>query len=198
MTSAGKIWKALNEGVIGYIFYIVAGMVAAIVVVNVLGAALGTSIPLVAVLSGSMDHGINSDEANGKYPCSVNVPDYRESFDSWWTLCDFTYEEFNITKERFASFPFRDGFKRGDIPVIQSDDEYEVGDIVVFNIPSQSIPIIHRIVAADSERGVYQTKGDHNPGQNVYEKSVHESQIRGKVVLLIPYLGYLRVLLPIN
>lgn len=197
MSDMRGLWKTLNEGVIGYLFYIVAGMVAAVLVVNLLGAALGTSIPLVAVLSGSMDHGLTPDEET-VYPCGKRVPSYMENFDSWWTLCDYTYEKFNITKDQFRSFEFSDGFKRGDIPVIQRFDSYKVGDIVVFNIPSQNVPIIHRIVAVNEGGGSYQTKGDHNPGQNVYEMRVGESQIRGKVVLVIPYLGYLRVLLPIN
>ncbi len=197
MSVARKVWKRMNEGVVGYIFYIVLGMAAAIVVTSFLGLALDTSVPLVAVLSGSMDHGINDEQGNDRYPCAKNVGDYRESFESWWTLCDFTYKEFGITEQQFAGFPFKDGFKKGDIPVIQNDAKFEVGDIIVYNILPQKIPIIHRIVKINGD-GTYQTKGDHNSGQNSYEKSVQVSQIRGKVIFVIPYLGYLRVLLPIN
>lgn len=193
MSTAARIWKRLNEGAVGYIFYIALGIVAALVVTSLLGFALDTSVPLVAVLSGSMDHGINDDG----YPCGTRVSGYKESFDGWWSSCEFTYRGFGITREQFAGFPFRDGFKRGDIPIIQNDARFEVGDIIVYGIPSQRVPIIHRIVELNDD-GTYQTKGDHNPGQNVYERSVQKSQIRGKVIFVVPYLGYLRVLLPIN
>jgi len=197
MSAAKNVWKRMNEGVLGYVFYIVLGMVAAVVVTNVLGLALDTSVPLVAVLSGSMDHGINDESGNNRYPCAKNVGEYFDNFDSWWTLCDFTYDEFGITKQQFAGFPFKDGFRKGDIPIIQNDDAFRVGDIIVYNIPSQGVPIIHRIVEINGD-GTYQTKGDHNSGQNSYEHSVQKSQIRGKVIFVVPYLGYLRVLLPIN
>lgn len=193
MSTAARIWKRLNEGALGYIFYIALGIVAALVVTSLLGFALDTSVPLVAVLSGSMDHGINDDG----YPCGTRVSDYEESFDGWWSSCEFTYRGFDIAKEQFAGFPFKDGFKRGDIPIIQNDARFEVGDIIVYGIPSQRVPIIHRIVKLNDD-GTYQTKGDHNPGQNAYEHSVQKSQIRGKVIFVVPYLGYLRVLLPIN
>lgn len=197
MSLASNLWNRLNNGVVGYIFYIVMGIVAALVVTNVMGAALGTSVPLVAVLSGSMDHGVNDEAGDSAYPCAVHAPGYTESFDNWWRLCSYTYDQFGITEQEFRSFQFHDGFKRGDIPVIKSEPSYKVGDIVVYNILSQSVPIIHRIVAVNPD-GTYQTKGDHNSGQNPYERSVQASQIRGKVIFVVPYLGYLRVLLPIN
>jgi len=69
--------------------------------------------------------------------------------------------------------------------------------VIVYDIPSQKVPIIHRIVKINDD-GTFQTKGDHNSGQNPYERSVSGSQIRGKVVFVVPYLGYLRVLIPID
>lgn len=193
MTTAGNIWKRLNEGVLGYVFYIFLGVVAALVTTNLLGVALDTSIPLVAVVSGSMDHAINSDGT----PCAMQTSGYKESFDNWWTMCEHTYTDFGIDKAEFSSFPFPDGLKRGDIAVLQNGDGPAKGDIIVYNIPAQSVPIIHRVVQVNSD-GTYQTKGDHNPAQNPYESSISGSQVRGKVIFVIPYLGYLRVLLPIN
>lgn len=193
MSAARGVWKKLNEGVFGYIFYIILGVVAALAVTSVLGIALETSIPLVAVVSGSMDHGVN-DEGN---PCGKSATDYEESFDGWWDLCDSTYGDFGIAREQFSNFPFSGGMKKGDIVVIQNNGEIEVGDVIVYNIPSQSVPIIHRVVSANAD-GTYQTKGDHNSGQNAYEHSVQKTQIRGKAIFLMPYLGYLRVLIPIS
>ena len=193
MSTASKIWNRLNEGVLGYVFYIFLGVAAALIVTNLLGVALDTSIPLVAVVSGSMDHAINIDGT----PCGTQTSGYKESFDNWWTMCEHTYTGFGIDKAAFSGFPFRDGLKRGDIAVLQNGDGPAVGDIIVYNIPSQSVPIIHRVVQTNAD-STLQTKGDHNPGQNPYEPSIQESQVRGKVIFVIPYLGYLRVLLPIN
>lgn len=186
------LWKMMNDGPMGYLFYTLLGVVAALVFTTALGGALNTSIPLVAVVSGSMDHGANEDGP----PCGKELAGYTESFDNWWTLCDFTYDDFGVTKEQFSSFPQPNGLKKGDIAVIVNDGEFSVGDIIVYNIPGQGVPIIHRIVAESGK--AFQTKGDHNPGQNFYEASVGRGQIQGKVVLVVPYLGYLRVLLPIN
>lgn len=197
MSTLGKVWKRMNEGPLGYVFYIFLGIVAAVTFTAVLGVALDTSVPLVAVLSGSMDHGITDEPGSAAYPCAKASVGYVESFDGWWGKCDYTYDDFSITEDQFASFPFKDGFKKGDIPVIRNDGSFEVGDIIVYNIPQQKVPIIHRIVAENGD-GTFQTKGDHNAGQNPYEKSVSLGQIRGKVIFVVPYLGYLRVLVPIS
>lgn len=191
--SARKVWKMLNEGIIGYVFYIFLGIVAALIVTNVLGLVLDTSIPLVAVVSGSMDHGINEDG----YPCEKEIQGFQENFENWWMLCDSTYDDFGITEQQFLQFSLKDGLKRGDMVVIQNSGGVEIGDVIVYNIPSQDVPIIHRVVALN-EDGTYQTKGDHNREQNAYESSVQKSVVRGKAVLVLPYLGYLRAIIPIN
>ena len=78
------------------------------------------------------------------------------------------------------------------MPIVQRTDDYKVGDIIVFSVPSQRIPIIHRIVKVNSD-GSYQTKGDHNALQNPYEYSIQKSQIHGRVIMIIPKLGYFKV-----
>lgn len=166
--------------------YIYGGIVLALLAQRLLGTALSTSMPIVAVVSSSMDHGIGSG-----YPCNIMVTNYTESFDNWWGLCGHTYEKFNITKEDFANFPFRDGFKIGDMPVVHGSDSYRVGDVIVYEA-GQSAPIIHRIVKIN-EDGTYQTKGDHNAGQNPYEYSIKKEQIYGRVIFIIPKLGYFKV-----
>lgn len=80
---------------------------------------------------------------------------------------------------------------RGDILVVTGEDEYEVGDIVIYQRPEIDYTIVHRIVAKTDEG--YVIKGDNNavpdPG------FVHKSQILGKVRLAMPLLGYPRILL---
>jgi signal peptidase I len=183
----------MTHGDIGYVTYGLLGVLSALAVFYVMSAALGTSLPIVAVVSGSMDHGIYSQNGNVVYPCDKSIDGYVETFDMWWQACGFEYaSEFGISKEQFMQFPFSDGFDIGDMPVIQSAESYSVGDVIVYNVDGQAFPIIHRVVAINSD-GTYQTKGDHNAGQNSYELSVREQQIEGRVIFIIPKLGYVKV-----
>jgi signal peptidase I len=168
--------------------YIFGGVLLAAIVHLSLAVALGNSFPVVAVVSGSMDHGLNSFGL----PCSKVQKDYVENFDNWWGLCGDTYTEFGITKEQFQSFPFKDGFKIGDLPIIQNAETYHVGDIIVYDA-DEAAPIIHRIVKINAD-GTYQTKGDHNLGQNDYEDLISLEQIAGRVIFIIPKVGYFKVL----
>lgn len=71
----------------------------------------------------------------------------------------------------------------GDMVIIHEQDGYEVGDIVVYKANSY---ITHRIVE-ETENG-YITQGDAN---NAPDKEILESQIIGRVVLVIPKVGYI-------
>jgi signal peptidase I len=185
-----KVWSMLSEGWFGYIFYAFLGIISAFFIYNiVLTMILHTDLPIVAVVSGSMDHGYYYG-----LPCGGGEKNYVENFDNWWNLCKDFYKDIGITKEQFLNFPFKDGFKRGDMPVVQGSDSYKVGDIIVYSVPTERAPIIHRIVKINPD-GSFQTKGDHNVAQNVYEYSVKKSQIHGKVIFIIPKLGYFKVLI---
>jgi len=75
----------------------------------------------------------------------------------------------------------------GDIVVVVGSESYSVGDIVVYESPSGLI--VHRIVLIAGN--TYVTKGDANP----YPDSLHPSfsSIKGKVVLVIPYIGTIKL-----
>jgi signal peptidase len=76
----------------------------------------------------------------------------------------------------------------GDVIIIRQDKWYQKGDVVTFNAGNKG-RVTHRIVGADRDN--FQTKGDANrTGDN---DSVNLSQIMGKVVLVLPKLGYLVV-----
>lgn len=140
-----------------------------------IGLALGTSYPIVAVVSDSMDH-------------------HNEDFDTWWEEKGEFYEELNISKEEFRRFYLADGFKKGDVLVIRGKppNELEIGDIVVFSEASRNNPIIHRIVEIESD-GVYSVKGDANAIQLDFEKNVKYERIQGEGVLMIPKIGWVKV-----
>jgi len=85
-------------------------------------------------------------------------------------------------------------FQRGDILVLQGipADQLIIGDIIVFSPESQTTPIVHRIIEVNPD-GTFQTKGDANTGQLSFEKKIDENQIHGKEVLIIPYLGWIKI-----
>ncbi len=142
-----------------------------------LGLVLGTSYPVVAVVSSSMDH-------------------YGTGFDQWWFENGKYYEsDYNITGQQFANFYRQDGFVKGDVFVVRGIDgvKVKVGDILVYAVEGRSDPIIHRVIAINKD-GTFQTKGDANFGQLPFEKNLDESKIHGRAVLWIPKIGWVKVL----
>jgi len=142
-----------------------------------LGFLLGTSHPIVAVVSGSMEH-------DGK-------------FDDWWAIHQQYYQQFNISKAEFLSYQFKYGFNRGDIMVLigRDPEKLNIGDIIVFN-GGRKDPIIHRVIDKWEEDGKYffQTKGDHNiKSMEGLELRIPESQIIGKALFRVPFLGYIKI-----
>ena len=85
-------------------------------------------------------------------------------------------------------------FSRGDILVLQGApaEQLKVGDIIVFSPSPQQTPVVHRIIAENPD-GTFQTKGDNNSGQLPFEKRIESSEIHGRAVLIIPYLGWLKI-----
>jgi len=77
---------------------------------------------------------------------------------------------------------------------LQGSSNYRVGDVIVYSIHGQSIPVIHRIIKINAD-GSFQTKGDHNSNQLPFEFSIKKDQIHGKVIFIIPKLGYFKVVI---
>ncbi len=77
----------------------------------------------------------------------------------------------------------------GAVVYIQPSASYGVGDIVTYNT-TQGMTVTHRIVAErlGSEGMEYTTKGDAN--KTVDSQVVNQSQITGKALFSVPYLGY--------
>ncbi|MCK5022945.1 MAG: signal peptidase I [Candidatus Aenigmarchaeota archaeon] len=139
--------KIKLEGTAETLFYVFLGVFLAFGINVVLGQALSTGMPVVAVESNSM------------------VPT----------------------------------FYQGDILIIHgarnpSDytDMLKIGDIIVFSVDGREIPIVHRIIEINPDNS-YQTKGDASTGQHSFEKHINPDQIHGKVVTIIPYLGWVKI-----
>ena len=72
----------------------------------------------------------------------------------------------------------------GDLLIIAERENYDVGDIVVYQ--DAGMLITHRIISVEDDEIV--TKGDAN---NTQDRPISREQIKGKVVAVIPLIGYL-------
>ncbi len=140
----------------------VAFVLIKFIIYPLIGLAFGTSLPVVAVVSGSMYHGPEQGML-----CGVPV----QGAPDWWSTCKEWYVSRNISHAEFSSFPFSGGFAKGDIMLLRGvkPGEIHVGDILVYNA-GVSYPVIHRVVRIYTQNGTtyYQTKGDHN-GDSIQE-----------------------------
>lgn len=85
-------------------------------------------------------------------------------------------------------------FNRGDILILNGvpAEELEIGDVIVFSPEGRQMPVVHRLIAKNPD-GTFQTKGDANSGQLPFEKSIESSQIHGRSIAAIPYLGWVKI-----
>jgi len=78
----------------------------------------------------------------------------------------------------------------GDIIIVSSQPEYFVRDVVTFRNVDERI-VTHRLMKKIVEKDVarFETKGDANRSED--EDFIQSDKILGKVVFVIPKLGYL-------
>ena len=193
-----KIWNFLWNDDSGWSWLaniIVAFILIRFILYPLLGILLGTNFPIVAVISESMEHSTHDEVL-----CAQKFAEFHESFDNYWQVCGNWYEVQGISKEQFLTFPFKNGFDKGDVIILwrANQENIKVGDILVFQSDKPQ-PIIHRVVKDWEEDSVqyYQTKGDHNKasltgGQG--ETRITEERIFGKGVVRIPYLGWIKII----
>jgi len=144
------------------------------------GLVFGTSTPLVVVISNSMEH-------NGML------------LEKWWAENKDYYLTMNITKADFETYPFKNGFNKGDLMFIKGKkpEDIKVGDVIVFKA-QKSYSLIHRVIKRENKtEWIFQTKGDNTESQieenELDETRVYERQILGKATLRIPYIGYVKI-----
>lgn len=186
--TARKIWHFIwdEDSIWSWLANIVlAFLLIKFVVYPGLGYILGTQYPIVAVVSGSMEH--------------------KGPFETWWNNACCTnqqcttknqheeiYKEHQITKEKFTTFPHTSGFNKGDIMILTGTDNLKIGDIVVFIAEGRNDPIIHRLVKKTDKS--YTTLGDNNCGSIAeFEKNIPKEKIIGKAYLKIPLLGWVKI-----
>ncbi len=154
----------------GYIFYAVLGIVIAFIVNQGLAMALSTDLPVVAVVTSSMVHDQTTEVVHYKW-LEKNMGYNRSYVDSW---------------------PIPGGFDVGDLPIVQGSSSYSAGDVIVYSVPGQNVPIIHRIIKVNADK-TFMTKGDHNSNLLNFENRVKPEQVHGRVIFIIPKLGYFKV-----
>lgn len=197
---AKKIWDFLwkSNSVWSWIIDLVLIFILVkFVIFPIFALGFGTSLPFVIIESGSLEHKIVSYDS-GIMPniCGKtfqNSEDIARDFDRYWGYCGSWYEEHNITKEEFEKWPWTGGMNKGDIIIVKGlkDASYKEGDIIIFRVPEQTTPIIHRIIAENDS--IFSTKGDHNPEQIEYEHTIEKGQVVGKAIARIPKLGWIKL-----
>lgn len=141
-----------------------------------LGLLFGTSFPIVAVVSGSMEHG-------------------GLAFDDWWQRHGGWYEGRSLTTQDFLEYPFHNGFNKGDIMILRGVEpkDIKVGDVLVYESPHHLNPIIHRVVEIHDGGITFTTKGDNNLSPDSERITPHHIERTGKAVLRLPYLGWIKI-----
>jgi signal peptidase I len=177
-------WNKYKNTWVGDILSVVGGFIIALILYNLLIFGLGTSMPLVSVFSGSMEHDYFDPQTG--YQTSilgVSLDDYWLSHGSW-------YDKSGITVEEFSEWPISGGFKKGDMLIVAGPSDLELGDVIIFNSGQHNYPIIHRIVEVSDEG--YRTKGDHNSQADSWV--LEKDQVYGEALIVVPFVGWVKVL----
>ena len=187
-----KIWNFIwhdNSIWSWLVNFVLAFLIIKFIVYPGLGFLLGTQAPIVAVVSGSMEH--------------------QNSFNDWWfkeSCCDEScslsaiqsvfYQKLNISFDQFKEFSFKNGFNKGDIMFLVGPKKVKIGDVIVYSAGIKHDPIIHRVVdikIKDNKR-FFTTKGDRNCGIADFETDINEDKVIGKAVFRVPWLGWVKII----
>lgn len=170
-----------------------------------IGFVLNNDYPIVAIVSGSMEHKIVDHQICSNYV--VDTSRKNLDFEQWWTMCSSYYIlNYNMTSEDFKEFDYKNGLNIGDVMILygKNAEDIEVGEILVFVPQSKTFfeqkgPVIHRVVKKwQDENGKYhfQTKGDHNKESfNNFENDITQENVIGVAVVKIPFIGYVKIAL---
>jgi signal peptidase I/ribosomal protein L40E len=163
--SAGR-WIAKNEVLYEFLSFLLVLGALYLGIMGGLMVLLMTDSPLRSVYSDSMNH--------------------RTVGDGWRAV----FEERGVST---SNFPLQGGFAKGDLLLIRGVDpaEIRVGDVVVYE-GSRGL-IVHRVLEIRSdEKGnlTFQTKGDANIP---FDAPIRAEAVVGKVIAVVPKLGWLSI-----
>jgi hypothetical protein len=170
-----------------------------------LGLLLGTSFPIVAIVSGSMEHKVVDGSICDDRIISTGTDSLNQ--DEWWDYCgDYYVDAFNLSKSDFENFEYKNGLNIGDVLILRGKNpkDVEVGEVLIFipqdiNFYLTKGPVIHRVVKKwEDEDGKFhfQTKGDHNSKSfENFENDIIEDNVLAVSAVRIPYIGYAKIML---
>ncbi len=187
-----KIWNFIwnDDSIASWVVNIIlAFLIIKFLFYPAIGLVLGTTHPIVAVVSSSMEHDLIYDPLTKNYIiCGKSFEeDKMLNFNSYWEICGAFYEDINIKNTEFKEFKMKNGFNMGDIIVLSNKKNIKNGDITVY-WSDRIYPIIHRVV--DNNETHIITKGDHNSRS---DNPVLKDQVIGKALFKIPYLGWIKI-----
>jgi signal peptidase I len=154
-----------------FVNLILALIVIKFIIFPALSFVTGTALPIVIVESCSMYHQVDLDII----------------------IQESQYKNLGLSLENTSSWIFKNGFSKGDIIFVVRPTNLKIGDVIIFDSGKQAYPIIHRIIKIDSE-GKITTKGDNNLNLLPFEQNINSSQVIGKAVFKIPYLGWVKLI----
>lgn len=203
-----KFWNYIwNDDSLGsYVLnFLVAFIFIKFIFFPAIGFVLNNDYPIVAIVSGSMEHKIVDNQVCGNFIVDENKKNL--DFNLWWNLCGNYYEKnFNLSVTDFDNFNYKNGLNIGDVMILygKNPKNINLGDVLVF-IPQdirffqEKGPVIHRVVKKwEDENGKvhFQTKGDHNEiSFNNFENDIIEDNVIGVGVVRIPFIGYAKLAL---
>jgi len=113
----------------------------------------------------------------------------------WWVLIIgvslfwFNAGLFGVRPFVVSGYSMKPTFVAGDVVLIAPVDpaDVKVGDIIQFRLGSSSV--VHRVVAVENQGGryIFHTRGDNN---NVDDDPVPQEDLQGRVILVIPKVGW--------
>ena len=120
MNNLKKLWNFLwhdDTPQSWIVAIILAFILVKFLIYPVIGLIFTTSYPIVAVISGSMDHG-------------------DLDFEGWWNNNKLWYQEKQITQEEFSEFKFKNGFSKGDIILVKGKEskDINIGEVLIWDI----------------------------------------------------------------
>ena len=173
------------------------------IIFPLLGFILGTQFPIVAIVSGSMEHKIVNGQICDDRKIATGVENLN--FDDWWEYCGNYYiNNFNLTKSEFSDFEYKNGLNIGDVLVLRGKEpsKIDIGEVLIFipqdrNFYLTKGPVIHRVVdkwTDENGKVHFQTKGDHNSKSfNGFENDIIEDDVLAVSAVRVPYLGYAKI-----
>ncbi len=189
-----------SKGIKGSLYELGIALVAALAVWYGLGFILQTPTPIDVVTSCSMVPALERGDLiiiqGGEINAKELIIDQQINFQDFVrTDCILREKTTNISRKEQCTI----GLKIDD-EVQYFDKE---GDIVVYE-PKNALRdvglVVHRVVMKLNFNGetFYLIKGDNNPGPDLFGISndfAKREQIKGKTILRIPYIGYLKLFL---